>query len=73
MAFAFAPTVTQITSDTRVGMFNLTITVFSKIQLVIYYQCCVLIGEATSRLFVIAHYSSESAGRICNVLAAKKD
>ena len=28
---------------------------FSKIQLVVYYQCCVLIGWATSRLFVIAH------------------
>ena len=29
--------------------------VFSKIQLVVYYQCCVLIGLATSRLYVIAH------------------
>ena len=28
----------------------------SKVQLVVYYQCCVLIGRATSRLFVIAHY-----------------
>ena len=28
---------------------------FSKIQLVVYYQCCVLIGWATSRLYVIAH------------------
>ena len=27
----------------------------SKIQLVVYYQYCVLIGWATSRLFVIAH------------------
>ena len=28
---------------------------FSKIQLVVYHQCCVLIGWATSRLYVIAH------------------
>ena len=28
---------------------------FSKIQLVVYYQCCVLIGWATTRLYVIAH------------------
>ena len=28
---------------------------FSKIQLVVYYQYCILIGWATSRLFVIAH------------------
>jgi len=28
---------------------------FSKIQLVVYHQCCVLIGLATSRLYVIAH------------------
>ena len=27
----------------------------SKIQLVIYYQCCILIGWATTRLYVIAH------------------
>ena len=27
----------------------------SKIQLVVYYQICVLIGWATSGLFVIAH------------------
>ena len=27
----------------------------SKIQLVVYYQCCVLIGGATTRLYVIAH------------------
>ena len=29
--------------------------VFSKIQLVVYYQCCVLIGWATTRLYVIAY------------------
>ena len=27
----------------------------SKIQLVVYYQCCVLIGWATTRLYVIAY------------------
>ena len=27
----------------------------SKIQLVVYYPCCVLIGWATTRLYVIAH------------------
>ena len=31
------------------------ISTISKIQLVVYYQCYVLIGLATSRLFVIAH------------------
>ena len=31
----------------------------SKIQLVVYYQCRVLIGWAATRLYVIAHYSSE--------------
>ena len=31
------------------------IITISKIQLVVYYQFCVLIGWATSRLFVIAH------------------
>ena len=29
--------------------------IFSKIQLVAYYQSCVLIGWATTRLYVIAH------------------
>ena len=27
----------------------------SKIQVVVYYQCCILIGWATTRLYVIAH------------------
>jgi len=27
----------------------------SKIQLVVYYQCCALIGRATTSLYVIAH------------------
>ena len=34
---------------------NQRITVFSKIQLVVYYQCYILIGWATTRLYVIAH------------------
>jgi len=33
----------------------LSIFLFSKLQLVVYYQCCVLIGWATTRLYVIAH------------------
>ena len=31
----------------------------SKIQLVVYYQWCVLIGWATTELYVKAPYSSE--------------
>ena len=31
------------------------IILFSKIQLVVYYQCCILIGWATTRLYVIAN------------------
>ena len=30
-------------------------SIFSKIQLLVYYQCCILIGWATTRLYVIAH------------------
>ena len=30
--------------------------IFSKIQLVVYYQSCVLIGRATTMLYVIVHY-----------------
>ena len=41
----------------------MSISVFSKIQLVVYYQCRVLIGWATTRLYVIAHCtSSEKRG-----------
>ena len=29
--------------------------IIGKIQLVVYYQCCILIGWATTRLYVIAH------------------
>ena len=28
---------------------------FSKIQLLVYYECCILIGRATTGLYVIAH------------------
>ena len=31
------------------------IVILSKIQLVVYYQCCVLTGQAATRLHVIAH------------------
>ena len=33
----------------------MVISHISKIQLVVYHQCCILIGWATSRLYVIAH------------------
>ena len=42
---------------------------FSKIQLVVYYQCCVLIGWSTSRLLCYSSLVTKSAG----FLAAKKD
>ena len=32
-----------------------TVIQVSKIQPVVYYQCCVLIGWSTTRLYVIAH------------------
>ena len=32
------------------------LSTFSKIQLVVSHQCCVLIGWATTRLYVIAHW-----------------
>ena len=48
----------------RVGLMNKLIKMggdyiplTSKIQLVVYHQCCVLIGWATTRLYVLAHYS----------------
>ena len=47
---------------------------FSKIQLVVYHQCCVLIGCATSRLIIILLcYSLLVARHIYNVLPVKKD
>ena len=42
--------------------------IFSKIQLVVYYQCCVLIGLATTRL-CYSPLVAKSARHICNVLA----
>ena len=43
---------TQIYENSNMGDGDIF---FSKIQLVVYYQCCILIGWATTRLFVIAH------------------
>ena len=34
----------------------------SKTHVVVYYQFCVLIGWATTRLYVIAHFVAKSAG-----------
>ena len=36
-------------------MTRVLIFIISKIQLVVYYQSCLLIGWATTRLYVIAH------------------
>ena len=44
----------------RKGFAKARITPFSKIQLLVYYQCCVLIGCATTRLCVIAQVKSAS-------------
>ena len=33
----------------------ISVSIISKIQLAVYYHCCVLIGRATTRLYVIAH------------------
>ena len=40
------------------------ITGIRKIQLVVYYQCCVLIGWATSRLYVIFFYLKKPANNV---------
>ena len=37
----------------------ITFVAFSKIQLVVYYQCCILIGWAATRLYVIAPSSKK--------------
>ena len=39
----------------HIGGVSYDIICVSKIQLVVYYQCCILIGWATTRLYVIAH------------------
>ena len=36
-------------------MLRNSIFLFSNIQLGVYYECCVLISYATTRLYVIAH------------------
>ena len=38
-----------------IGYITRRLSAVSKIQLEVYHQCCVLIGWATSRLYVIAH------------------
>ena len=58
-----------MSNDDKKTLNDKQILSFSKIQLVVYYQCCVLIGWATTRLHVIAHYVAKSAG----FLPAKKD
>ena len=37
------------------GWSQMNFSYISKIQLVVYYQCCILIGWASTRLYVIAH------------------
>ena len=39
----------------RGGVDHFKVKAISKIQLVVYYQYCVLIGGATTRLYVIAY------------------
>ena len=60
MAALFQGLLLDKSSGTRsnnefVGIDNTKLTHFSKIQLVVYYQCCVLIVWAATRLCVIAH------------------
>ena len=43
----------------------------SKIQLAVYYQCCVLIGWATSRLYVIAHQRRKAPALKTKTMAAE--
>ena len=42
---------------------NKWLCLISKIQLVVYYQCYVLIGWATTRLYVIAHWKARAFWR----------
>ena len=44
----------DVSSATDVAQLDTFILEISKIQLVVYYQCCVLVGWATTRLYVIA-------------------
>ena len=43
----------------------------SKIQLVVYYQCCVLIGRPTTRLYVIAHQQRKAPALKTKTVAAE--
>ena len=49
-----------------------SILYFSKIQLVVYYQCCVLIGRAAIISNSLIVTVAKSARHICNVLRQKK-
>ena len=44
----------RVSSAHRVVRIDCMYIVFSKIQLVVYCQCCVLIGWASTKLYVIA-------------------
>jgi len=60
----------------KVNLIVGVITAFSKIQLVVYYQCCSLIVWPTTRLLYYRHNSpivAISVPHICYVLVAKKD
>ena len=48
----YGPQIDQLHGENRLSHI---INYFSKIQLVVYYQCWILIGWATTRLYVIAH------------------
>ena len=48
----------------RVLFALICILLFSKIQLVVYYQCCVLIGCATTRLYRMLKPTSSEKRRL---------
>ena len=47
------------------------LTMISKIQQVVYYQCCVLIGRATTRLYGIAHQQRKAPALKTKTMAAE--
>ena len=49
------------------------ITNISKIQLLVHYQCCILIGWATTRLYVIAHLWRKAPAILVMFWRQKKD
>ena len=49
------PLIVEVGRGSTTEMLTQIYTEFSKIQLVVYCQCGVLIGWATTRLYVIAH------------------